>query len=252
MSAPAPPLVDLARVSKVYPRGGGDVVALDGVSLSIASGEKVAIMGPSGSGKSTLLGILGCLDRPSGGEYRLDGEEVASLDDDRLSHIRNLRIGFVFQSFHLIPELTVVENVETPLVYGPVPLADWRPRALACLGRVGLGHRADHRPSELSGGEAQRAAVARALVTEPRLILADEPTGNLDSRTSVEIVDILQRLNRDTGVTVVVITHEPDIAEYAQRMVMFRDGRVVKDVKIEKRRDAAVEFAALPPVEAEV
>ena len=225
MSAKAPPIVDLDRVRKVYPRGGGDVVALDGVSLRIESGEKVAIMGPSGSGKSTLLGILGCLDRPSAGAYRLDGEEVASLDDDRLSHIRNLRIGFVFQSFHLIPELTVVENVEAPFVYGPVAIAEWRPRALACLGRVGLGHRSDHRPSELSGGEAQRAAVARALVTEPRLILADEPTGNLDSTTGEEIASLLDGLHAE-GRTIVLVTHNEALGRRAARRIHMRDGRL--------------------------
>jgi putative ABC transport system ATP-binding protein len=225
LSAKAPPIVDLDRVRKVYPRGGGDVVALDGVSLRIESGEKVAIMGPSGSGKSTLLGILGCLDRPSAGAYRLDGEEVASLDDDRLSHIRNLRIGFVFQSFHLIPELTVVENVETPFLYGPVPLAEWRPRALACLARVGLGHRSDHRPSELSGGEAQRAAVARALVTEPRLILADEPTGNLDSTTGEEIASLLDGLHAE-GRTIVLVTHNETLGGRAGRRIHLRDGRL--------------------------
>jgi putative ABC transport system ATP-binding protein len=228
LSASAPPVVDLERVSKVYPRGGGDVVALDGVSLQIALGEKVAIMGPSGSGKSTLLGILGCLDRPSGGEYRLFGEAVASLDDDRLSHMRNLRIGFVFQSFHLIPELTVVENVETPFLYGPVPLSDWRPRALACLGRVGLGHRADHRPSELSGGEAQRSAIARALVTEPRLILADEPTGNLDSATGEEIAGLLDDLHAE-GRTIVLVTHNEALGRRAERRIHLRDGRIEKE-----------------------
>jgi putative ABC transport system ATP-binding protein len=225
LTLPAPPVVDLTRVSKIYPRGGGDVVALDGVSLSIASGEMIAIMGPSGSGKSTLLGILGCLDRPSGGEYRLDGEEVASLDDDRLSHIRNLRIGFVFQSFHLIPELTVAENVETPFLYGPVPLADWRPRALACLARVGLGHRAEHRPSELSGGEAQRTAVARALVTDPRLILADEPTGNLDSATGEDIASLLDGLHAE-GRTIVIVTHNESLGRRAERRIHLRDGRI--------------------------
>jgi putative ABC transport system ATP-binding protein len=225
LSPPVPPVVDLAQVRKVYPRGGGDVVALDGVTLRIASGEKVAIMGPSGSGKSTLLGILGCLDRPSAGEYRLDGEEVATLDDDHLSHIRNRRIGFVFQSFHLIPELTVVENVETPFLYGPAPLADWRPRALACLGRVGLGHRADHRPSELSGGEAQRTAVARALVTEPRLILADEPTGNLDTATGEEIASLLDGLHAE-GRTIVLVTHNEALGRRAERRIHLRDGRI--------------------------
>jgi len=204
------------------------VVALDDLSLRIARGEKVAIMGPSGSGKSTLLGILGCLDRPTAGEYRLDGEEVEGLTDDRLSHIRNLRIGFVFQSFHLIPELTVVENVETPLLYGPVPLSEWRPRALESLSRVGLGHRSSHRPSELSGGEAQRAAVARALVTEPSLILADEPTGNLDSSTGEEIATLLDGLHAE-GRTIVLVTHNEALGRRALRRVHLRDGRIEGD-----------------------
>jgi putative ABC transport system ATP-binding protein len=217
--------VELREVRKVYPRGGGDVVALADVTLAIRAGEKVAIMGPSGSGKSTLLGILGCLDRPTAGEYVLDGELVASLDDRRLSHLRNRRIGFVFQSFHLIPELNVVENVETPLLYGPVPLAEWRSRALSCLDRVGLGHRADHRPSELSGGEAQRAAVARALVTEPSLILADEPTGNLDSATGEEIAALLDGLHAE-GRTIVLVTHNESLGRRAQRRIHLRDGRI--------------------------
>ena len=220
-----PTLVALREVSKVYPRGGGDVVALAGVTLTIRAGEKVAVMGPSGSGKSTLLGILGCLDRPTGGEYILDGEAVASLDDARLSHIRNRRIGFVFQSFHLIPELTVVENVETPFLYGPAPMAEWRSRALSCLDRVGLRHRADHRPSELSGGEAQRAAIARALVTEPRLILADEPTGNLDSATGEEIAALLDGLHAE-GRTVVLVTHNESLGRRAERRIHLRDGRI--------------------------
>jgi putative ABC transport system ATP-binding protein len=225
---PRPPragLVELRAVRKVYPRGASEVVALAEVTLAIRAGEKVAIMGPSGSGKSTLLGILGCLDRPSGGEYVLDGELVASLDDARLSRLRNRSIGFVFQSFHLIPGLSVVENVETPFLYGPVPLAEWRRRAMACLDRVGLAHRADHRPSELSGGEAQRAAVARALVTEPRLILADEPTGNLDSATGEEIAALLDGLSAE-GRTIVLVTHNESLGRRAERRIHLRDGRV--------------------------
>jgi putative ABC transport system ATP-binding protein len=178
------PLVELRGVHKVYRRGTREVVALRDVDVVIGDGEAVAIIGPSGSGKSTLLAIVGCLDRPSRGECLLDGRPVAALGDVALSRVRNRTIGFVFQSFHLIPQLTVAENVETPLLYGDVPPAGWRTRAMSALERVGLVHRADHRPTELSGGEAQRAAIARALVTEPRLILADEPTGNLDSVTT--------------------------------------------------------------------
>ena len=210
---------------KVYPRGATAVVALDGVSLRIAAGEKLAIMGPSGSGKSTLLSILGCLDRPTAGEYHLFGESVSTLDDVRLSRTRNRRIGFVFQSFHLIPQLTVAENVETPLLYGEVPEAEWRPRAMRCLERVGLSHRAEHRPSELSGGEAQRAAIARALVTEPALLLADEPTGNLDSHTGEEVAALLDELHAE-GRTVVLVTHNEALGRRAERVVRLRDGRV--------------------------
>jgi len=225
---PAAPVVDLRDASKVYARGGGSVVALDGVSVAIHEGEKVAIMGPSGSGKSTLLSILGCLDRPTRGEYRLFGDEVSALSDDRLSRVRNERIGFVFQSFHLIPQLTVLENVETPLVYGPVPQADWRARALECLERVGLLARSDHRPAELSGGEAQRVAVARALVTSPRMLLADEPTGNLDSHTGEEIADLLDALHRE-GRTVVIVTHNEALGRRAPRTLHLRDGRVERE-----------------------
>jgi putative ABC transport system ATP-binding protein len=227
----APPVVELRDASKVYPRGSGAVVALDGVSVAIAEGEKVAIMGPSGSGKSTLLSILGCLDRPTRGEYRLFGDEVSGLSDDRLSRVRNERIGFVFQSFHLIPQLTVVENVETPLVYGPVPQPEWRPRALECLARVGLLARSDHRPAELSGGEAQRVAVARALVTAPRMLLADEPTGNLDSHTGEEIADLLDALHRE-GRTVVIVTHNEALGRRAPRTIHLRDGRIEREERV--------------------
>jgi len=224
----ASPLASLRDATKRYPRGSREVVALAGVSLDIHEGEKVAIMGASGSGKSTLLSLLGCLDRPTTGEYFLGGEAVAGLDDDRLSHIRNRQIGFVFQSFHLIPELTVAENVETPFLYGAVPLAEWRPRALACLERVGLAARADHRPAELSGGEAQRAAVARALVTKPSLLLADEPTGNLDSTTGEEIAALLDELHAE-GRTVVLVTHNEALGRRAERRIRLHDGRIAAD-----------------------
>jgi putative ABC transport system ATP-binding protein len=200
-------------------------VALAGVSLEVGAGEKLAIMGPSGSGKTTLLSILGCLDRPTRGEYRFDGRRVEALDDDELSRLRNRSIGFVFQAFHLIPQLTVAENVETPLLYEGGALTEWRPRALAALEQVGLADRADHRPAELSGGEAQRAAIARALVTSPRVLLADEPTGNLDTRTGEEIANLLDELHGRGG-TVVLVTHNEALARRAERVVRLRDGRI--------------------------
>jgi len=218
-------LVELKRVGKSYLRGAVEVAALREVSLAINAGESVAVMGPSGSGKSTLLGILGCLDRPTRGAYLLEGREVSTLPDLELSALRNRRIGFVFQSFHLIPQLTVAENVETPLLYGSVPENEWAERVRACLEKVGVDHRASHRPSELSGGEAQRAAIARALVTEPPVLLADEPTGNLDTATGEEIADVLWDLHRE-GRTVVVVTHNESLARRAGRVVRLRDGRI--------------------------
>ena len=220
---PRPPAAELRGVGKFYPRGHVRVVALRDVSLTIHSGEWVTIMGPSGSGKSTLLSILGCLDRPSEGEYALEGVPVSGLDDRALCRARNRSIGFIFQSFHLIPQLTVVENVETPLLYGDAPPPDWRPRALRCLEKVGHLHRADHRPGELSGGEAQRAAIARALVAEPRMLLADEPTGNLDSATGQEIASLLGALHAE-GRTVVLVTHNEALADRGARLVRLRDG----------------------------
>jgi putative ABC transport system ATP-binding protein len=225
---PHPPAAELRRVGKVYPRGRVQVVALREVNLTIGAGEWLAIMGPSGSGKSTLLSILGCLDRPTEGEYALEGVRVSDLDDHALSRARNRSVGFIFQSFHLIPQLTVLENVETPLLYGDVPLAQWRSRAQRSLERVGLLHRADHRPGELSGGEAQRAAIARALVTEPRMLLADEPTGNLDSATGEEIASLLAALHAE-GRTVVLVTHNEALARRAGRMVRLRDGGIDAD-----------------------
>jgi len=218
-------LLELTGVGKTYRRPGGDVVALREVDLRVDDGDCVAITGPSGSGKSTLLSILGCLDRPTDGDYRLDGLPVATLDDVELSRMRNRSIGFVFQSFHLIPQLTVAENVETPLLYAGLAADTWRERALRVLDRVGLSHRATHRPSELSGGEAQRTAIARALVLEPRLVLADEPTGNLDTATGEEIASLLQELNRE-GRTLVLVTHNEALAGRANRQVRLRDGRL--------------------------
>jgi putative ABC transport system ATP-binding protein len=226
----APALVALRDVARVYPRGASQVVALAGISLAIRAGEKLAIMGPSGSGKTTLLSILGCLDRPSSGEHLFEGRSVASLDDDALSRLRNRSVGFVFQAFHLIPQLTVAENVETPLLYAGVALHEWRARALAALEQVSLAHRADHRPSELSGGEAQRAAIARALVTSPRLLLADEPTGNLDSTTGEEIAALLDRLHAQ-GATVVLVTHNEALGRRAERVLRLRDGRIESEAR---------------------
>ena len=216
-------LLQLNAIGKTYSRGDTDVVALREVTLTVEPGDSLAVMGPSGSGKSTLLSIVGCLDRPTHGDYLLDGRKVSECDDDALSRIRNERIGFVFQAFHLMPQLTVLENVETPLLYGSVPAAEWRGRALRCLEKVGLLHRADHQPRELSGGEAQRAAIARALVMEPTLLLADEPTGNLDTRTGDEIAEILASLNRE-GRTVVLVTHNETLARRAARIIHLRDG----------------------------
>jgi putative ABC transport system ATP-binding protein len=221
-------LARLRHVRKVFSRGTREVVALEDLSLDIAEGESVAIMGPSGSGKSTFLSILGCLDQPSSGEYLLDGTPVHALTDDALSRIRNQRIGFVFQSFHLIPQLTVAENVATPLLYRGVSETEAARVAAASLERVGILKRAEHRPTELSGGEAQRAAIARALVTEPRVLLADEPTGNLDSVTGEEIARLLEELHAD-GRTIVLVTHNEALALRAERVVHLGDGRLQRE-----------------------
>ncbi len=244
-------LIRVEGLQKEYHVGDMTVRALRGVDLDIERGSFVAVIGASGSGKSTLMNILGLLDQPTSGRYLLGGEDVSGLDRDRRAVIRNRTIGFVFQSFNLLPRTTALENVELPLLYNGSHLATPRrhERARTLLGAVGLGDRTHHTPAQLSGGQQQRVAIARALVNEPELILADEPTGNLDSRTSVEIMEVLQRLNRERALTVVLITHEPDIAEYAERVVAFRDGRVVRDEKVARRRDAAAEMASLPPLE---
>ena len=228
-------VIALENVHKTYDLGEIQVHALRGVSLEIRRGEFVAIMGASGSGKSTLMNILGCLDRPSKGRYLLDGIDVSGLSKVELAHIRNKKIGFVFQQFNLLSRTTALENVELPTLYAGIPPEERSKRAKESLERVGLADRAMHHPSQLSGGQQQRVAIARALVNKPAILLADEPTGNLDSRTSVEIMDILQRLNEDEGLTVVLVTHEPDIANYSQRALEFRDGKMRKDMYIQKR-----------------
>lgn len=233
-------LVKLVDVHKTYRTGEMDVRAVRGVSLEIKRGEFVALMGASGSGKSTLMNILGCLDRPSSGSYILDDADVSRLDRDRLADIRNRKIGFVFQNFNLLPRTSARENVELPLIYSAQRLtnAQLRQKADRVLGSVGLAGREDHYPSQLSGGQQQRVAIARALVNEPEVLLADEPTGNLDSRTSIEIMAIFQQLN-ERGITIVMVTHEQDIAAYAQRNVVMRDGKILDDRLVSQRSDAA-------------
>ena len=224
-------MIDIRDITRIYvaDRGGVAVHALAGVSVTVAAGQLLAIMGASGSGKSTLLNILGCLDRPTSGSYLLDGEDVSRLGGDRCAHIRNAKVGFVFQSFNLLPRTTARENVELPLVYAGVPLAEHRPRAEAALAAVGLADAAGRTPSELSGGQQQRVAIARALVNHPRLLLADEPTGNLDTATSLEVMALLRDLNRTQGLTLVIVTHEHDIAALTDRVLVMRDGRIVTD-----------------------
>jgi len=245
-------LIEIENLAKDYSLGELLVHALKAVSLVIERGEYVAIMGPSGSGKSTLMNILGCLDKPTAGAYRLDGIEVGALGRDQLAEIRSQKIGFVFQQFNLLARTSALENVELPLLYTQTPLRERRERALAALHSVGLAGREDHHPSQLSGGQQQRVAIARSLVNNPRIILADEPTGALDTRTSIEIMSIFQRLNREAGITMIVVTHEPDIAAYAGRNLHFRDGQLQKDVRLPGSRDATEELRSLPAVEEEV
>jgi len=222
------PIIRIRDLTRHYVMGTETVQALRGVSLDIARNEYVAIMGPSGSGKSTMMNMIGCLDTPTGGEYWLNGQEVSQLTDDQLARVRNKEIGFVFQTFNLLPRATSLHNVELPLVYAGVSARDRRARASAALGRVGLGNRMDHRPNELSGGQRQRVAIARALVNEPSILLADEPTGNLDSTTSEEIMQVFSELHRQ-GQTIIMVTHEADIAAHAERTVVLRDGKVESD-----------------------
>jgi putative ABC transport system ATP-binding protein len=242
-----PPLIRTTTLVKEYAMGSNIVAALRGVSVDIAPGEFVAVMGPSGSGKSTFMNLLGCLDRPTAGDYWLDGEEVAHLSGDQLAHVRNRKIGFVFQHFNLLPRTSALDNVALPLLYSGVATQARHDRAARRLAQVGLAERMDHQPSQLSGGQQQRVAIARALVNDPVLLLADEPTGALDSRTSVEIMALLQELNR-AGLTVVLVTHERDIAEFAGRIVAFRDGHVVEDrANHPQSAEAALAALAMQP-----
>lgn len=239
-------IIETRGITKVYQMGEVVVRALRGVDLNVTRGEMVAIMGASGSGKSTLMNVLGCLDQPTAGEYCLDGVDVSELSRDEYAEIRNQRIGFVFQTYNLLPRTSALENVELPLFYDHGDrIKDPRGSSIGALERVGLGDRLDHVPSELSGGEQQRVALARALVNSPSIILADEPTGNLDSRTSIDVMSLFQELN-EQGITIVLVTHEPEIAEYARRIVVMRDGRIVNDRQVWERRNAARDLENMP------
>lgn len=242
-------VIRVRDLTKVYQNGDIEVQALKGINLTINQGEFVAIMGTSGSGKSTLMNILGCLDRATTGSYLLEGQETIDKSDDELSDIRNHKLGFVFQSFNLIPRTTAQKNVELPMIYGKIPAEERHRRASELLNQVGLGGRADHMPNELSGGQRQRVAIARALTMKPPIILADEPTGNLDSASSVEIMEIFTRLNQD-GNTVILVTHEPDIAEFTNRVVEFKDGRIIREHLTERgrQRGATLPYGEVSPL----
>jgi putative ABC transport system ATP-binding protein len=246
-----PPVIWVKNLVKTYVVGEVEVKALRGVNLEVPRGEFLAVTGPSGSGKSTFMHIVGCLDRPTAGQYWLDGQDVSTMSKDALAAVRNKKIGFVFQGFNLLSRTSALDNVELPLLYGGNGLktADRHKRAGEMLELVGLGNRSDHHPNQLSGGQQQRVAIARALINNPSILLADEPTGNLDTRTSIEVMGIFQRLNQERGITVVLITHEMDIAEYGTRTVTFRDGHVVTDKAVARRRVAEAELAALPAAE---
>ena len=242
------PIISTHDLAKTYRIGEVDVHALRGVSLDVTPGELVALTGPSGSGKSTFMHLLGCLDTPTSGQYLFNGRDVAELSSHERARVRNHDIGFVFQGFNLLPRTTALENVELPLLYsGGIPAVERRGRARAALEAVGLGAVLQHHPNQMSGGQQQRVAIARALVNNPSLLLADEPTGNLDSRTSIEVMEILQRLNVERGLTIVLVTHEHDIAQYAQRIVSFLDGRVRLDERVTSPRTAADDLRALAP-----
>src|SRR5882672_4744975 len=246
-------VMSVKNLIKTYVVGEVEVRALRGVNLEVQRGEFLAVTGPSGSGKSTFMHIVGCLDRPTSGQYFLDGQDVSRMSKDALAAVRNKKIGFVFQGFNLLSRTSALDNVELPLLYGGsgMKTSDRHKRALDVLTLVGLGNRADHHPNQLSGGQQQRVAIARALINNPSILLADEPTGNLDSKTSIEVMGIFQRLNQDHGITIVLITHELDIAEYGTRIVSFRDGVVIADKPVTRRRVAEDELAALAqPAEA--
>jgi putative ABC transport system ATP-binding protein len=248
-----PPVIAVRNLVKTYVVGEVQVKALRGINLDVARGEFLAVSGTSGSGKSTFMHIVGCLDKPTSGQYMLDGEDVSRMSKDALAAVRNRKIGFVFQGFNLLSRTSALDNVELPLLYGgksTMKTSDRHKRAHEMLELVGLGNRADHHPNQLSGGQQQRVAIARALINNPSILLADEPTGNLDTRTSIEVMGIFQRLNQERGITVVLITHEMDIAEYGTRTVTFRDGQVVADKAVARRRQAQDELAALPTAEA--
>jgi len=245
-SPPDSAVIHLDRIHKVYHTGTVDVHALHGISLSVYRGEFLSIMGPSGSGKSTMMNIIGCLDRPTRGHYLLEGIDVSTLSKGDLADIRNSKIGFVFQAYNLIARTTCLENVEMPMLYAGVHGPERLRRAREALAAVGIPEKEHSLPHQLSGGQQQRVAIARALVTEPAIILADEPTGNLDTRTSVEVMEIFQRLNRERGLTIIIVTHEADIAQYTKRSVLFRDGRIHRDYPVERQRDAREVLAQLP------
>jgi putative ABC transport system ATP-binding protein len=246
-----PLVISVKNLVKTYVVGEVEVRALRGVNLDVEPGEFLAVTGPSGSGKSTFMHIAGCLDRPTSGQYFLDGDDVSRMSKDQLAAVRNRKIGFVFQGFNLLSRTSALDNVELPLLYqGGLKGPERHKRAIDVLAKVGLGNRSDHHPNQLSGGQQQRVAIARALINTPSILLADEPTGNLDTRTSIEVMDIFQTLNRETGITVLLITHEMDIAEYGTRIVTFRDGQVVKDIPVPRRRLAKDELAALPQPQA--
>ena|SRR5687767_2483623 len=249
LATDARPVIQLDHIHKTYAMGDVNVHALRRVSVTIREGEFVAIMGASGSGKSTMMNIIGCLDRPTRGTYILSGEDVSQMSKDERADIRCQKIGFVFQGFNLLSRTSALENVELPMLYLGVDAVQRRQRAMEALAAVGLAGREQNHPNQLSGGQQQRVAVARSLVNNPALILADEPTGNLDSRTSVEVMEIFQRLNRERGITLVLVTHEPDIAQYADRVIVFKDGKIKSDYKVQGKRDAAEELKNLPVIE---
>jgi putative ABC transport system ATP-binding protein len=245
-----PPVISIRNLVKTYIVGEVEVRALRGVSLDVEAGEFVAVTGPSGSGKSTLMHILGCLDRPTSGQYLLDGQDVSKMTRDQLAEVRNQKIGFVFQGFNLLSRTTALDNVELPLLYRARMRSSERHKmAMEALTEVGLDSRADHHPNQLSGGQQQRVAIARALITRPSILLADEPTGNLDTRTSIDVMGIFQKLNKERGITILLITHEHDIAEYGTRIISCRDGHIVSDQAVKHRRDAEDELRALPQEE---